>query len=113
EAVYTREATTVVWLQNGAHRVAWFAFARILFVLAVAYAAAILRPLPVSLSVNITFALFLAVLVVLLERRLWNTSVTRILGALSGGAIGLLLARTIAEVTCFCGLMVSGVPIPA
>jgi uncharacterized protein YacL len=76
--------------------VAWLAFVRILFVVAVAYAAAVFRPLPVSLSLNITFALFLAVLVVLFERRLWNTSVTRILGALSGGAVGLLLARTIA-----------------
>jgi uncharacterized protein YacL len=94
-AVSTGEATTVVWLQNGAP-VAWFAFARILFVVAVAYAAAVLRPLPVSLYLNITFALFLAVLVVLIERRLWNASVTRILGALSGAAIGLLLARTIA-----------------
>jgi uncharacterized protein YacL len=75
---------------------AWLALARILFVAAVAYAAAALRPLSMSPSLNVTFALVLAVLVVLFERRLWDTSVTRILGALTGGAIGLVLARTIA-----------------
>jgi uncharacterized protein YacL len=75
---------------------AWFALARFLFVAVVAYAAAVLRPLPVSPVLNVTFALFLALLVVLFESRLRETSVPRILGASIGGAIGLLLARTIA-----------------
>src|SRR5437773_10579219 len=74
---------------------AWFALARLLFVAAVAYAAGLLQPLPVGVPANIGFALVLAGLVVLFESRLRETSVTRILGALLGGAIGLALARTI------------------
>ena len=76
---------------------AWFALARVLFVAAVAYAAAVLRPLPVNAGINVAFALGLAVLVVLFESRLRETAVTRILGALIGCAIGLALARTIAS----------------
>src|SRR5690349_18121373 len=74
---------------------AWFALARALFVAAVAYAAAMLHPLPVALSANVLFALVLAALVVLFESRLGETSVTRVLGALIGCAIGLGLARAI------------------
>jgi uncharacterized protein YacL len=76
---------------------AWFALARILFVAAVAYAAAVLRPLALNPALNIAFALALALLVVLFESRLRETAVTRILGALLGCAIGLALARTIAS----------------
>src|SRR5712691_9629244 len=76
---------------------AWFALARILFVAAVAYAAAVLRPLALNPALNVVFALALALLVVLFESRLRETSVTRILGALMGCAIGLALARTIAS----------------
>jgi len=74
---------------------AWFALARVLFVAAVAYAAALLQPLPIGLPANVVFALVLAALVVFFESRLRETSVTRILGALIGGAIGLALARAI------------------
>ena len=42
---------------------AWFALARVLFVAAVAYAAALLQPLPVGLLSNIGFALVLAGLI--------------------------------------------------
>jgi uncharacterized protein YacL len=76
---------------------AWFALARAFFVAAVAFAAAALRPLPVNLVLNVAFALALAVGVVWLERRLRETPVTRILGALIGCAIGLALARAIAS----------------
>ena len=41
---------------------AWFALARVLFVVAVAYAAALLQPLPVGLPANVVFALVLAAL---------------------------------------------------
>jgi uncharacterized protein YacL len=75
----------------------WFALARVLFVAAVAYAAAVLRPLPVNAGINVGFAFGLALLVVLFESRLRETAVTRILGALLGCAIGLALARTIAS----------------
>ena len=74
---------------------AWFTLARLLFVGAVAYAAALLRPLPFDTAVNIGFALALAALVVFFESRLRETSVTHILGALLGGSIGLVIARTI------------------
>jgi uncharacterized protein YacL len=76
---------------------AWFALARVLFVAAVAYAAAVLRPLAFNPALNVAFALALAVLVVVFESRLRETAVTRILGALIGCAIGLALARTIAS----------------
>jgi uncharacterized protein YacL len=74
---------------------AWFALARALFVVAVAYAAAVLHPLPAALIVNVLFGLTLAGLVVLFESRLGDTAVTRILGALIGCAIGLGIARAI------------------
>ncbi len=74
---------------------AWFALARLLFIAAVAYASALLRPLPVGVSVNVLFGLVLAALVVLLESRLRETAATHILGALIGGTIGLAIARTI------------------
>jgi uncharacterized protein YacL len=74
---------------------AWFALARVLFIAAVAYAGAVLQPLHVGMAANIAFSLALAGLVVLFEHRLRQTSVTRVLGALIGGGIGLVLARTI------------------
>ena len=76
---------------------AWFALARVLFVAAVAYAAAVLRPLAIGPALNVVFALALAVLVVLFESRLRETAITRVFGALIGCAIGLALARTIAS----------------
>jgi uncharacterized protein YacL len=74
---------------------AWFALARVLFIVAVAYAAALLQPLPFGIVVNIGFALALAALVVVFESRLRETSVTHLLGALIGGSVGLIIARTI------------------
>src|SRR6476469_9917277 len=74
---------------------AWFALARILIVTAVAYAAALLRPLPVNLIANIAFAAALAAVVVAFESRLRETAPTRILGALFGGIVGLGIARGI------------------
>jgi uncharacterized protein YacL len=74
---------------------AWFALARGIFVAAVAYAAAVLQPLPGGLVANVVFALTLAALVVFLERRLRDTAMTRILGALLGAATGLGVALAI------------------
>ena len=74
---------------------AWFALARVLFVAAVAYTSALLRPLPFGVPANVVFALVLAGLVVLFESRLRETSATRLLGALIGGTIGLFIARAI------------------
>ena len=72
---------------------AWFVLARGLFVAVVAYAAAVLHPLPFGLAVNVVFGLVLAGIVVVFESRLRETAVTRVLGALIGCAIGLLIAR--------------------
>jgi uncharacterized protein YacL len=74
---------------------AWFALARVVFVAAVAYAAAVLQPLPFSPPANVAFALVLAAFVVFFESRLAETAVTRLLGALIGCAIGLGIARAI------------------
>jgi uncharacterized protein YacL len=72
---------------------AWFA--RVSFVVAVAYAAGLLEPLPVGVVSNVLFGLVLAGLVVILESRLRETAITRVLGALIGCAIGLAIAHAI------------------
>src|SRR5262245_48233623 len=74
---------------------AWFALARFMFVASVAYAAALLQPFPVALFANVVFALLLAALVVFFESRLRETAITRVLGALIGCAIGLVIAHMI------------------
>src|SRR5258708_12709255 len=88
-----------IYVEAGVHvgdfPMAWFALARALFVVAVAYAAAILQPLPVGQPANVGFALGLAALVVLFESRVRETAITRLLGALIGCAIGLGIAHAI------------------
>ena len=74
---------------------AWFAFARCLFVAAVAYAAAILQPFTLGVAVNVLFALALAALVVVFETRLRATAMSRVFGGLIGCAIGLAIAHMI------------------
>jgi uncharacterized protein YacL len=73
----------------------WFAGARVLVVGAVAYAAALARPLPLGLAANVAFAVALAAVVVVFETRLRETQVTRLLGGLIGFVIGIALARAI------------------
>ena len=74
---------------------AWFPLGRVVFIAAVAYAAAILQPLPFGQATNVGFALALSALVVVFESRLRETAVTRLLGAMLGCAIGLTIARAI------------------
>jgi uncharacterized protein YacL len=74
---------------------AWFVLARVSIVCAVAYAAALLRPLPVNVPLNIAFAVGLAGLVVAFEARLRDTPPSRMFGALLGGIVGLGIARGI------------------
>jgi uncharacterized protein YacL len=74
---------------------AWFALARVLFVAAVGYSAHQLQPLGPDTVLNIAFGSVLGLLIVVLEHRLKTTSVTHMIGALLGGAIGLLAAKTI------------------
>ncbi len=75
---------------------AWFVLARVLVAAILAYAAATLRPLPLGLAANIAFALGLAGLVALCEARLREASVARVLGAVLGCGIGLVVARALA-----------------
>ena len=74
---------------------AWFLLARLLFVIAVVYSAVLLRPLGGSGALNAAFGVALAVVFVAFESRLRNTSVTHMLGAMLGGAIGLGIAKTV------------------
>ncbi|HXG55338.1 MAG TPA: PIN domain-containing protein [Vicinamibacterales bacterium] len=74
---------------------AWFLLVRVLFVLAVAYAAVLTRPFHPGVPVNIVVAVALGLLMVGVETRMRSAEVTDLMGALIGGAIGLGLAKTI------------------
>jgi uncharacterized protein YacL len=74
---------------------AWFLLARVLFVLAVMYAALLVRPFSPGVGLNLAFGVLLGLMIVLVETRLRSAEVTDLLGALIGGAIGLGLAKTI------------------
>jgi len=74
---------------------AWFLLVRVLFVLAVAYAALLTRPFHAGVPVNIVVAVALGLLMIAVETRMRSAEVTDLLGALIGGAIGLGLAKTI------------------
>jgi len=78
---------------------AWFILARIMLVGAVAYSAYLLHPLGLGSNplLNIAFGAGLGVVSVVFEWQLRNTAVTHMLGALIGGAAGLLLAKGISE----------------
>src|SRR3954470_22824275 len=77
---------------------AWFILARAIFVAAVGYSAYQLHPLAAAGEIpNIAFGVVLGGLIVLFELRLKNTSVTHMLGALIGGAVGLIAAKTIGQ----------------
>src|SRR5687768_4209474 len=73
----------------------WFAIARVAFVAVVGYAAYQLHPLVGDPISNLAFGLVTGSLFVALEIRLKDISVTHLLGALIGGAIGLGAAHTI------------------
>jgi len=74
---------------------AWFFLVRVLFVLAVTYAAVLTRPFHTTLELNIAAGAVLGLLMIGVESRLRSAEVTHLLGALIGGAIGLGLAKTI------------------
>jgi uncharacterized protein YacL len=73
----------------------WSLAARASLVAAIAYAAAILHPLDTSVAVNAGFGAGLALIVISAEWALRQVSITRLLGALLGGAVGLGLAKAI------------------
>ena len=74
---------------------AWFILARVLFVAAVGYSAYQLQPLSGGALPNLEFGTVMGALIVALEMRLKDISVTHLLGALLGGAVGLAAAKTI------------------
>src|SRR4051794_11489162 len=74
---------------------AWFLLARALFVIAVTYAAVLMRPFSPLFLVNLGVGVGLGTVMVGVEVRLRSAEVTDLLGALIGAAIGLGLAKTI------------------
>jgi uncharacterized protein YacL len=74
---------------------AWFWLARVVFVVVVAGVAAFLRPVHDTLLLNTLFGGAVALVVVFFEMRLGAMPVSGVLGALVGGAAGLVVARTI------------------
>src|SRR3954471_656560 len=74
---------------------AWYLLARVLFVIAVTYAAALIRPFSEHLVIDLAIGTVLGIAIVAVETRLRTAEVTDLLGALIGGAIGLGLAKTI------------------
>jgi uncharacterized protein YacL len=72
---------------------AWFVLARVLFLAAVTGAAMFLQPLNAPVIFNAGFGLLLGALVIAFDWRVRDLSVTHMLGALLGGALGLALAR--------------------
>jgi uncharacterized protein YacL len=74
---------------------AWFILARLLFVAAVVYTAVLIRPIGPDVLPNALFGAALALAAVFFEWRLRETPVTTMLGALLGGATGLLIAKGI------------------
>jgi uncharacterized protein YacL len=75
---------------------AWYLLARALFVIAVTYAALLVRPFsPSSVVFNLAVGAAIGLLIVIMETRLREAEVTDLLGALIGGAIGLGVAKTI------------------
>jgi hypothetical protein len=73
----------------------WFILVRVLFVLAVTYAARLTRPFSADPSANLVVGAVLGAIIIWIETRLRSAEVTDLLGALIGGAIGLGLAKTI------------------
>jgi uncharacterized protein YacL len=74
---------------------AWYVVARVVFVAAVGYSAHQLQPLAGGPLLNTVFGAVLGSLIVLFEFRVRNTSVSHLVGALLGGSIGLVAAKTI------------------
>jgi uncharacterized protein YacL len=75
----------------------WGSVARVLFVMAVAYCGYVLRPLGGEPLPNIALSIVIAGVIIYLEDRLHRTSLSNIIGAMLGGAAGLVLARLIGD----------------
>jgi len=75
----------------------WGALARVAFVGVVAYCAVALRPIDAGIVPNAAFGIVIAGFVIFLEDRLRQTPLANVVGAIIGGAVGLLLARLIGD----------------
>src|SRR5436190_7871736 len=84
-----------LYVIHGGRFMAWSPLPRVLLIVSVAYAAALLRPLPLTTFANVAVALALAALVLLLERRLRDIPIARVLGSIIGCAIGIGIARAL------------------
>ena len=73
----------------------WFLVVRVLFVLAVTFAAFVTHPFGNSGTLNVAVGVILGVCVIIIETRMRSAEVTDLLGAFLGGAIGLGLSKTI------------------
>jgi uncharacterized protein YacL len=73
----------------------WSVLARVLFIAVVGYAGFQLEPFPVGALANTSFGLVFGAVIVVLELYLCDLSMTSLLGALIGGVIGLVTAKSI------------------
>ena len=72
-----------------------FLLVRLLFIAVVVYASALIGPIQGHPSMNAGLGLFVALLIVVAEAQLRDTSVTRLLGGLLGFGVGLFIAKAI------------------
>ena len=68
---------------------AWFILARLLFFVGVTYTATAVQPLPWGVAANAAFGAVLAAVAIVLESRLSDVNVPRILGAVLGAILKL------------------------
>jgi uncharacterized protein YacL len=72
-----------------------FLLVRVLFIAVVVYASALIGPIEGHPAFNAGLGLFVALLIVVAETQLRDTSVTRLLGGLLGFGVGLMIAKAI------------------
>jgi len=71
----------------------WSVFVRAVFVAAVTIASALIQPLPSGVLINVGFGLVVSGIAILIELRMRQAALTRVLGGLIGGVIGLVIAE--------------------
>ncbi len=96
-----------MWTMRG------FLLVRVLFVAVVVYAAALIGPIDGHPSINAGLGLVVALLIVVAEARLRDTSVTRLLGGLLGFGVGLMIAKAIGSALFWADTERLQSPVPA
>lgn len=81
----------------------WSVVARLSFVLGIAYCAYRLRPLGGGPLPNLALAVVISGLIIYVEDRLRHTALSNVVGALLGGAAGLLVARVLGAALFWAG----------